>query len=185
VIEMLEGIVVFALQGRPQHQPLSRQARELDAARICYDHLAGRLSVDLTDFFVTRDYMMLGEEVAEITSEGIRFLTEFGIDLSMLRSNQRHFCRLCFDWTERRPHIAGSVGAALTRRYFDLGWTERMRHSTAVTITMEGKRGFSEIFGISTFEKTTGGEKTTGSENTTGSEKITGGTPRNRPLTGQ
>jgi DNA-binding transcriptional ArsR family regulator len=162
VIEMLDGIVVFALEGRPQYEPLSRQARELDAARICYDHLAGRLSVDLTDFFARHGYMVLGDEAAEITPEGTRFLTEFGIDLSVLSSTRRQFCRLCFDWTERRPHIAGAVGAALTRRYFDLGWTERMRHSTAVIITAVGKRGFSETFGISAFEKTIVRETTKG-----------------------
>lgn len=148
VIEMLDGIVAFALEGRPQHRPLSRQARELDAARICYDHLAGRLSVDLTDFFVGHGYMVLGDEAAEITREGSGFLTKFGIGFSTSGSTRRHFCRLCFDWTERRPHIAGSVGTALTKRYFDLGWIERIRHSTAVMITAEGRRGFSETFGI-------------------------------------
>lgn len=151
VVEMLEGIVLFALEGRPQYEPLSRQARELDTARICYDHLAGRLSVELTDFFANREYMVLGDEAAEITPAGSRFLTEFGVSLSTPSSSPRHFCRLCLDWTERRPHIAGSVGAALTQRYFDLGWTERMRHSTAVTITEEGKRGFSETFGLGAF----------------------------------
>jgi DNA-binding transcriptional ArsR family regulator len=151
VIELLEGIVVFALEGRPQYEPLSRQARDLDTARICYDHLAGRLSVELTDFFANREYMILGDEAAEITPEGGRFLTEFGVNLSTPSSSPRHFCWLCLDWTERRPHIAGSVGAALTQRYFDLGWTERMRHSTAVTITAESKRGFAGTLGLSGF----------------------------------
>ena len=89
----------------------------------------------------------LGEEAAEITQAGTRFLTEFGVDLFALGST-RHFCRLCLDWTERRPHIAGAVGAALTKRCFDLGWTERMRHSRAVIVTPTGKRGFLETFGI-------------------------------------
>ena len=67
----------------------------------------------------------------------------------------RHlFCRLCFDWTERRPHIAGAVGAALTKRCFDLGWTERMKHSSAVVVTASGKHGFRETFGIDMPEET-------------------------------
>jgi len=90
-----------------------RQARELSAARICYDHLAGRLSVDLTDSLVTHAYIVVGDEAAEITRAGIRFLTAFGIDLSALSSKRRPFCRLCIDWTERRPHIAGAVGPRL------------------------------------------------------------------------
>jgi hypothetical protein len=148
VVEMLDGIVAVALENRPRHRPLSRQARELSTARICYDHLAGRLSVDLTDFFTTHEYIVLSEEVAEITPSGNRFLTEFGIDLSALSSTHRHFCRTCLDWTERRPHIAGAVGAALTKRCFDLGWAERMKHSRAVIVTAFGKRGFLETFGI-------------------------------------
>jgi DNA-binding transcriptional ArsR family regulator len=148
VVEMLDGIVTVALEQRPRYRPLSRQARELSAARVCYDHLAGRLSVDLTEFFTTHEYIVLGGEAAEVTEAGTRFLTEFGIELAALSSSRRHFCRLCLDWTERRPHIAGALGAVLTKRYFDLGWTERMKHSRAVIITALGKRGFLETFGI-------------------------------------
>jgi hypothetical protein len=141
--------MAVALEKRPRYRPLSRQARELSAARICYDHLAGRLSVDLTDSLVTHEYIVVvGDEAAEITPAGIRFLTEFGINLSALSSKRRHLCRLCLDWTERRPHIAGAVGAALTKRCFDLGWTERMKHSHAVIVTASGKHGFLETFGI-------------------------------------
>lgn len=147
IVELLEAIVAVALENRPPYRPLSRQARELSAARICDDHLAGRLSVYLTDFLISEEYMLVRDETAEITTEGARFLTEFGIDLSALRS-ARQFCRLCLDWTERRPHIAGAVGAALTKRCFDLGWTERMENSAAVIVTASGKRGFLETFGI-------------------------------------
>jgi hypothetical protein len=113
--------------------------------------------VDLTDFFTTREYIVIGDEAAEITEAGTRFITDFGIDLSVLSSTRRHFCRLCLDWTERRPHIAGAVGAALTKRYFDLGWTERMKHSRAVIVTASGKRSFLETFGIGMPEETGNG----------------------------
>jgi DNA-binding transcriptional ArsR family regulator len=129
VADMIDGIVAVALEKRPRYRPLSRQARALGVARICYEHLAGRISGDLTDSFVAREYIVLDDKVAEITTAGIRFLTEFGIELPTLRSTRRHFCRLCLDWTERRPHIAGAVGAAITKRYFDLGWMERMKRS--------------------------------------------------------
>ena len=148
VVEMIEGIVAVALQKRPRYAPLSRQARALSAARICYDHLAGRLSVDLTDAFVAREYIVLDADVAQITATGIRFFAEFGSELPTLRSTRRQFCRLCLDWTERRPHIAGAVGAAITKRYFDLGWMERMKRSHAVIVTPLGRRGFQKTFGI-------------------------------------
>jgi len=152
VTDMIDGIVAVALEKRPRYRPLSRQARALNAARMCYDHLTGRLSVDLTDFFAACDYVVLDDEVAEITRAGTRFLTEFGIELPTLRSSRRHFCRLCLDWTERRPHIAGAVGVAITKRCFDLGWIERMRRSHAVTVTPLGRRGFQKTFGIDASE---------------------------------
>jgi len=91
---------------------------------------------------------VLDDAAAEITAAGTRFFTEFGIELPARRSTLRHLCRLCLDWTERRPHIAGTVGAAITKRYFDLGWMERMKRSHAVIVTPLGRRGFEETFGI-------------------------------------
>jgi DNA-binding transcriptional ArsR family regulator len=148
VVDMLGAIVAVALENRPRYRPLSRQAQELSAARICYVHLAGRLAVDVTDALNAREYIVLGEDAAEITPAGAGFLAEFGIDLAALSSAHRRLCKVCIDWTERRPHIAGQVGAALTKRYFDLGWIERRRNSRAVMVTAAGKRGFSDIFGI-------------------------------------
>jgi hypothetical protein len=150
--DMIDGIVAVALAKRPRYRPLSPQARALSAARICYDHLAGRLSVGLTDSFVAREYVVHDVEAAEITRAGIRVFTEFGIELPKLRSTRRHLFRLCLDWTERRPHIAGAVGAAITTRYFDLGWMERMKRSHAVIVTPVGRRGFQETFGIDASE---------------------------------
>jgi len=152
VADMIDGIAAVVLEKRPRYRPLSRQARALSAARICYNHLAGRLSVDLTDAFVAREYVVLDDEAAEITAAGTRFLTGFGIELPARRSTRRHFCRLCLDWTERRPHIAGAVGAAMTTRYFDLGWLERIEQSHAVVVTAAGRRGFQKTFGIGASE---------------------------------
>ena len=148
VAQMLDGIMAVALDDRPRYRPLSRQARELQSARICYDHLAGRLSVDLADFFIAREYVVFGDEAAEVTAEGSRFLTEFGVDVVAAGATRRRFCRSCLDWTERRPHIGGAIGAALANRCFDLGWAERMKDSRAVIITASGKRGFIDVFGI-------------------------------------
>src|SRR5262245_1002281 len=145
---MIDGIVAVALAKRPRHRPLSRQARALGVARICYDHLAGRLSVDLTDSLVVRAYIVPDDEVAEITTAGTRFLAEFGIPLPSPRATRRRFCRLCLDWTERRPHVAGAVGVAISKRCFDLGWIERVTGSHAVVVTPSGRRGFQKTFGI-------------------------------------
>jgi DNA-binding transcriptional ArsR family regulator len=148
VAGMIEGIVAVALEKRPRYRPLSREARALSEARICYDHLAGRLSVDLTDSLATRGYAVLDDGVAEITRAGTRFFTELGIALPALRATRRRVCRLCLDWTERRPHIAGAVGAGITKRCFDLGWIARMARSQAVLVTPLGRRGLRKAFGI-------------------------------------
>ena len=150
VAEMIEGIVAVALEKRPRFPPLSRQARVISAARICYDHLAGRLSVDLTDSLVVREYIVLGDKAAAVTTAGTRFFYEFGIALPVQRSSRRSFCRLCLDWTERRPHIAGALGAAITKRFFDLGWIQKMKRSHAVIVTPLGRRGLQEMFGVDT-----------------------------------
>src|SRR5215467_10809816 len=152
VVGMIEGLVAVALEKRPRYRPLSHQARALNAARMCYGHLAGRLSVDLTDSLVARDYLVLDDETAEITRAGTRFLAGFGVEPSAPRSNRPRYCRPCLDWTERRPHIAGAVGAAITKRCFDLGWVERTSRSHAVVVTPLGRRGFKKTFGIDTSE---------------------------------
>ena len=151
VVSMIEGIVAVALEKRPRYRPLTGEARALAAARICYDHLAGRLSVDLTDAFVAREYIVLDDDVANVTKAGTRFFTEFGLRLPSLRSTRR-LCRLCLDWTERRPHIAGALGAAITQRLFDLGWLERMKRSHAVLVTPLGRRSFRKTLGIDASE---------------------------------
>ncbi len=81
----------------------------------------------------------------EVTEPGRLFLREFGAEPA---AGKRVFCRPCLDWSERRPHLAGRLGAALATRCRELGWIEQQRDSRAVTITARGKGGFAESFGI-------------------------------------
>lgn len=76
------------------------------------------------------------------------FLARFGLDLDAARQRRRAYCRPCLDWTERRPHLGGAVGAALASRCFDLRWVARQRDSRALTILPAGKRGLEEVFGL-------------------------------------
>jgi DNA-binding transcriptional ArsR family regulator len=150
VAQMLESIMaVAALQLPPRRRLPSRIDDEMRTARTCYDHLAGRLGVGLADALGTRGQVVLTEDGGEVTAAGMTFLAGFGADLAPIRGSRRPFCRTCLDWSERRWHIAGSVGAALYRRCLDLGWIERCRDSRAVRITAAGRRGFAETFGLS------------------------------------
>src|SRR5215470_354662 len=107
VARMLESIkAVAALETPPRYQPRSAHDDALRFARTCYDHLAGRLGVALVDALVAKRYIVLGEEVIEITPLGDRRLTDFGVHLAAKRDRRRIFCRACLDWSERRYHIA-------------------------------------------------------------------------------
>jgi DNA-binding transcriptional ArsR family regulator len=142
---MLEAIMAVAADGCPRPW---RGDEALRTARTCYDHLAGKLGVSLTEALVGQRRISLGEDGGQVTSRGAHFLGEFGIDLAEAGQRRRAFCRPCLDWSERRPHVAGSVGAALATRCFELGWIERSRDSRAVVITPEGRDGFVRVFGI-------------------------------------
>ena len=117
-------------------------------ARTCYAHFAGGLGVGLADRLTERGLIVLGEEAGEVTPAGEEFLERLGVDLSAASAKRRVFCRPCIDWTERRPHIGGAVGAALASRCFDLGWVERQSQGRAVTVTPAGERAFEELFGV-------------------------------------
>jgi DNA-binding transcriptional ArsR family regulator len=147
--QMLESIMNVALTGPPRFQPNSKVDDQLRQARTCYDHIAGRLGVGLADRLAEREFVILGAEAGEVTPAGADFLCKLGVDLSGARARRRVFCRPCVDWTERRPHIGGAVGAALARRCFELHWIERVRDGRALNITPAGRRGLMEAFAVS------------------------------------
>ncbi len=147
VARMLEAIMIVAADNAPRYRPAWLRDPALRLARTCYDHLAGRLGVALADALIERGHAELDDDGGQITGEGIRFLEGVGVDLSA--GGRRRFCRPCLDWSERRPHLAGAVGAALARHSFSLGWIERIAHGRAVRITPSGLAGFRDTFGIS------------------------------------
>jgi DNA-binding transcriptional ArsR family regulator len=108
-------------------------ARELRFARCCYDHLAGQLGVAVTE---------------RLLRPGNTVLQDLGIDVASLEASRRPLFRCCTDWTERRPHVAGGLGAALLRRYTDEGWLARVSESRKLAVTPRGKKMFVELVGV-------------------------------------
>ena len=149
VAHMLESIMHVAIDGPPRYQPRSKTDDQMRRARTCYDHIAGVLGVDLADSMIAHDFVVLADEAGEVTPAGTEFLTRLGVDLAAARAKRRVFCRPCLDWTERRPHIGGAVGAALATRCLELKWIEQVRDSRALAITPAGRRGLVEAFGLS------------------------------------
>lgn len=123
----------------------------LRMARTCYDHLAGRLGVAITDGLASAGHIELTHDAGLLTDNGIALLGRVGIDIGSVSAGKRRarvLCRPCLDWSERRPHLAGAVGAALCTYSLDKAWIRRTESSRAVTITRDGERAFREFFGV-------------------------------------
>jgi DNA-binding transcriptional ArsR family regulator len=148
IARMIESIMVVAADGPQRYRPRWNGDEALRTARTCYDHIAGRLGVALTDALTHRKHVVLTEDGGMVTRAGERFLTNFGITLDDPKEGRRTFCRPCLDWSERRPHLAGALGAALADRCFDLGWIARNRDSRALKISGKGEGGFKDVFGV-------------------------------------
>ncbi|PSJ38604.1 ArsR/SmtB family transcription factor [Allosphingosinicella deserti] len=121
----------------------------LRRARLCYDHLAGEVAVAIADRMVARGQLDLRGDGAAVTGTGLEFLGSLGIELAPARTGTA-FCRPCLDWSERRPHIAGAVGAALYRRFAENAWLRRSSEGRAVTITVAGRAAIERHFGLRT-----------------------------------
>jgi DNA-binding transcriptional ArsR family regulator len=141
----IESLAVIAPRRPPNSLRQARIGSDLQTARTCYDHLAGALGVALFD-------ALLQERVLtpdlEATRTGSRRLGELGIDLSEVAAGRRGFARRCLDWSERRDHLAGALGAALATRFFQLGWIERTPSSRAVRVTEAGRTGLARELAV-------------------------------------
>lgn len=124
-------------------------------ARTCYDHFAGRLGVAITDSLIEKRYLLFNEEAGVISKKGILHLASCGIDVSAANQkpgSKRPVCRPCLDWSERRPHVAGIVGAAICSYFFKHKLIKRIDESRALKLTRKGELALSEMFGIGSLE---------------------------------
>lgn len=123
--------------------------RTLRRARLCYDHVAGELGVALLDRLHCAGWLVSGADPDfEVTEPGAQALTGIGVDLERCRRARRHFARPCLDWSERRPHLAGALGAAIAGALFDLEWLRRAGTGRGLQVTSQGELGLRSTFGI-------------------------------------
>ncbi|HWX49842.1 MAG TPA: helix-turn-helix transcriptional regulator [Roseomonas sp.] len=152
VAQMLEGIMAVAAggTGRPRRAPAVVGPRDqaLRQARTCYDHLAGRIAVAMADRMVARGQIEFAPDGGALTEAGADFLRGLGLDLApvVVRPGRRVFCRPCLDWSERRPHIGGTLGAALCGHCFARGWMRRIEGTRAVSVTPSGRLALGKAF---------------------------------------
>lgn len=144
VANALEALSLLAPTTKPPPARGPDRIANLRAGRTCYDHLAGALGVALADALVTRGALELAGPEYELTEAGESELRLLGVDVDSARGARRAFARACLDWSERRPHLAGALGAALAERLFALGWLARRRASRSVRLTATGERELAE-----------------------------------------
>ncbi|WP_029005343.1 ArsR/SmtB family transcription factor [Azorhizobium doebereinerae] len=151
VAQMIEGIMQIAggIQVRPRARTGPRDLA-MRAARTCYDHLAGQLGVDIADALQARGAMVIDGDGALLTASGRAWMCDMGIlKPDAGKHSARPFCRPCLDWSERRPHIAGVLGAAICTHALEQSWVRRREANRALEITPKGRIALKATFGIS------------------------------------
>ena len=142
-LETLMGLAARAGHLRTRTGPADAALR---SARVCYNHLAGDRGVQMFESLVARDFLVPGPDGPALSAPGAEFVGEFGVDLAVLTRARGALCRECLDWSERRSHLAGSLGRALFSRVEALGWARREPDSRVVRFSPRGLAAFDAAF---------------------------------------
>jgi len=149
VVYALEALGTIATRPRTAASVRSPENLEMYCARSCYDHLAGRAAVAVTQTLEESGVLRTtGERDYKLAPKGAAWFADWEIDVNALRDTRRAFARRCLDWTERKPHIAGALGAALFARMLAAGWFARRRGTRALRITPRGASELRSRFGF-------------------------------------
>lgn len=154
VAHLLESLMGVAQRtGATRVRPGPREPA-LRKARVCYDHLAGDIGVQVYDaclrqrFIRTKSTSSDNSTTVELTKKGRQFCSEIGIDLGEMERSRRPLCRPCLDWSVRRHHLAGSLGAAILSHCYQRRWAKRVEGSRVVQFSVKGEQAFREMFRI-------------------------------------
>lgn len=146
--QALEALNVIALPKPVRSLRESDQSKALHFVRTCYDHIAGEVGVALTDRLLEFEVIREDKRDFVVTTNGQGWFRDFGIELDGIPRGRRHLARQCLDWSVRRHHMAGALGAAITNRLFDLKWIERIPGGRAIRVTDHGFVGLERGLGI-------------------------------------
>jgi DNA-binding transcriptional ArsR family regulator len=146
VAHLLESLMGIAFRTGAVRARASPREPALRRARVCYDHLAGELGVVVYEGLVARRALRQGADGVTLTAAGRTLFGAIGLDCTTLDGQRRTFCRACLDWSERRYHLAGALGAALLARVVALGWARRAKDSRVITFTHAGERALYSTF---------------------------------------
>jgi DNA-binding transcriptional ArsR family regulator len=155
VAQLLESLMLVAAGTLAPRTRTGPRDEALRAARTCYDHIAGQLGVGIADAMKREGWVELDDDAGVLTASGGAFLARHGIDLN--RTSEKRgtralpLCRLCLDWSERRPHFSGLLGAELCRHSLASGWVRKRQGSRALEVSPEGKRVFRDVFRVAEY----------------------------------
>ncbi|MEQ8320131.1 MAG: winged helix-turn-helix domain-containing protein [Rhodospirillales bacterium] len=148
VFDALEPLAHLLPDQPVVHRKPSKILIELKESRMCYDHLAGVLGVAVADALKKQGYVTEDDKDFHPTDKGVGFFAELGIDFDTLKGKRRHLARRCLDWSERRPHVGGALGAAIADTFMEKGWIERIRDTRKVEVTDAGRKALTQCLGI-------------------------------------
>ncbi|KUZ15848.1 ArsR family transcriptional regulator [Burkholderia diffusa] len=143
-LEALANVARAAAPNRPVPPPSRTVPAELRYARTCYDHMAGELAVRIFDGLSARGWLQADGDAIEATELGTHALAQWGIDVAQQRTRRRRFACGCLDWSERRPHLGGALGAALLDSFCAHGWIERTARPRVLRVTVPGQQIFDD-----------------------------------------
>ncbi len=146
VAGLLESLMGVAFRTGAVRLLSSPREPALRKARICYDHLAGEFGVTAYEALLHHGVFELAHGEMRLSEFGVAWFRHLGVDTDAAARQRRTFCRPCMDWSERRHHLAGSLGAALLSRFRDLKWAARDRDSRVIRFTPRGQRAFRDLF---------------------------------------
>ncbi len=145
LLESLMGVAASTGHMRTRTGPRDKALRK---ARICYNHLAGDFGTQMYDSLVRNGHLRLDRNSIGLSPQGEGLMRELGIDLDGLKAKRVPLCRECLDWSERRSHLAGSLGRALLARFEVLGWATRDPNSRVVQFSPLGEAQFRSAFAM-------------------------------------
>ena len=146
--------VAYAIEAMANLIPAEQVVRKdteavpIKYCRTCYDHLAGKVGVSIAESLLRQKLIVYRDQELDVTPRGAQWFADWGIDCGEMRQQRRSFAKACLDWTERRHHLAGALGAAMLEKMLELHWLRRTTQSRAVVVTAKGRQGLEARFGI-------------------------------------
>jgi DNA-binding transcriptional ArsR family regulator len=145
----IETLATIATPPRvPSVDDLDEESKAIRYARTCYDHLAGKVAVQIAHSFEQQNLLTRSGKGYDVTPEGEQWLKRLRIDVAELQQSRRPFALQCLDWSERQYHIAGLLGAALLERFFALNYLARTKRTRCIRITLDGKKALNRLLNL-------------------------------------